>query len=423
MVARTNLAGFYKSRYGEKQNVIPEWAILQEMIPFKTKARTGKDFREPIFLKRSQGVTFAGGTTAGTIYSLQAAVAPQSEEVVVTAAEITMREQVAYGAISAAESAGPEAFGSAMDELVLGLDDSHRFYVETMMAYGQSNIGIIETVTADTSTTKILTISKVSWAPGIWAQSEGMKLDVYDSAGTTKINTNAVSYFTSNYNPDARQILWTGNSTDAGNLVAGQKLVFATSASEAASPMVFAGLDKIITNTGTLFSISAATYGLWKGNIVDAGSAPATMQTFHSAAVRAARGGPGDLDFLLNTYAFQDLADDQAQLRRFADSTRGKFENGANDITYYGAQGGKMTFRPHLCLKAGDAFGIQADKWVRGGDTDLVDKLSGPNNDNFFSEMTDASGVEFRNYSSQFLYCRRPAAQVKIKNISPRGLA
>jgi hypothetical protein len=396
MAGKTNLNGFYKTRYGEKQKLVPEWAILQELLPFKTKARTGKDFREPVFLKRSHGVTFAGGTTAGTIYDLNTAIAPQSEEVVVTAAEITMREQLAYGAISAAEGAGEEAFGAAMDELVLGLDESARFYVETLLAYGQTNIGIIETVTADTATTKILTISKVSWAPGIWAQAEGMKLDVYDSTGVTKINVNAVSYFTSNYNPDARQILWTGHATDAGLLVAGQVLVFATSASGTASPMVFAGLDKIITNTGTLFGISAATYGLWKGNILDAGSNPATMSTFHSAAIRAARGGQGDLVFLLNTYAFQDLADDQAALRRYAEKTKGKFENGASDLVYYGAQGGKMTFRPHMCLKAGDAFGIMPDKWVRGGDTDLVDKLTGPNNDHFFSEIADKSGVEFR---------------------------
>lgn len=422
-MAGVNLAalnGYYKTRYGEKQKLVPEWAVVQDMVEFEERATVGKDFREPLFLQRSQGVTFAAGANLGTIYTLNDSIPLQSQEAVLVPAEITMVESIAYGAIAQAQGAGPAAFGNAMDEVVLGLDESHRFFVEANCLYGQTSIATYTTVTADTATTLILTISAASWAPGIWAQAEKMLIDVYN--GTTLINTVAAIQVTTLVSTTLRQIKITGNASDITAITGTSNYNLVLRGAGGTTSQVMPGIDKILTNTGSLFGIDAATYNLWRSNILTLNNVPLTMSGIHSAATAVVcRGGYGDMVFLVSPYAWQDLCDDQAALRRYGDDNRKEFVNGANELTFYGSNGGRMMLKPHPMVKAGEAFGLMTDNWVRGGATDLVNKLSGPNNDDFFLELPTQSGVQIRNFSSQFLYCRKPAKQVKITGIVSRS--
>lgn len=419
-VSTTDLNGYYKRVYGEKQKPLPEFAKVQEMFPYKKRAKIGQYFEEVVFVKRSQGITVAGTGVAGGAYALNDNIPLKSVNAQIDGTEIIMREQIGYGAIAAAESSGPAAFGSSFDEIVLGIEEAHRFYLELFLLYGQTSIGTILTVGADTATTRYWTLSIATYAPGIWTQAEGMKVDVYDAVGGTKINTNAAVYITTFSDPVARQVFVTGNATDLTNILATHVIVPIGSG---VAGQVFAGLDKITTNTGTLFGISAATYSIWKGNTFDAGAAPATMGTFHAASTRATvRGGMGAIEWLLNPYAWQDLCDDQAALRRYASESKQEFVNGTDAIKFYGVNG-VMTFQPHPMVKAGEAFGVQKASFIRGGASDLTTRLPGANNDDFFHEIQGYAGSEIRNYSSTFLYCRAPARQVKVFNIAPRGLS
>lgn len=427
MVAITDLNGWYKTRYGEKQKLVPEFAVLQQLIEFEQRKQLGKDFREPIFLRRSQGVTFNSGSNLGTIYTLNAAIPLASVEAIVTPSEIVMREQLAYGAVAAAYNQGPEAFGSAMDEVILGLDESHRAFVEALMLYGASStgLGVISAVAANDATSKKVTITSASWSPGLWAQMEKASFDVYASDGTTKRTANALMTFDGFSDVDNKVLILRGNATDVGNLAANDIIVFYQAGAPAtaiASGSTFVGVDAIVTNTGSLFNISAATYNLWKGNTYALPTAaPLTMSALHGAATRVVvRGGYGDITFLMSPYAWQDICDDQAALRRYADSNKKEFVNGATELTFYGTNGGKMVLRPHPMVKAGDCFGLMTDEWVRAGVSDLTDRLPGTGNEDFFLEIPDKSGFEIRNFSSQFVYCRKPAKQVKITNIVPR---
>lgn len=420
-VSRDSLNGYYKRVYGDKQKPLPEFAILQEMFPYKRRAKTGLYFEEVVFVKRSQGVTVAGTGVAGTAYALNDNIPLQTANAQIAGTEIIMREQIGYGAIAAAEGAGVTAFGSSFDEVVLGIEEAHRFYLEMFLLYGQTSIGTIETVTADTATTRYWTITKATYAPGIWTQSEGMKVDAYDAVGGTKLNTNGPVYITTFSGPDpsVRQVFVTGVAADLTAIVATSVIVPIGSG---VAGQVFAGLDKITSNTGSLFGINAATYGIWKGNTKDQGNVPATMGTFHAASSQATvRGGMGAMDWILSPYVWQDLCDDQAALRRYASETKQEFVNGTETIKFYGVNG-VMTFRPHPMVKAGEAYGIQRDKFIRGGESDLTSRLPGANNDDFFHEIPGYAGSEIRNYSSTFLYCRAPARQVKIYNIQPRAM-
>lgn len=416
----TNLNGYYKIHYGEKQKPIPAFGVVQKLLPFQRRAKTGKTYNEPIFTKRSHGVTFAK-STARTAYALAAARSLQSEEASISGAEIILRENVAYGALAASEGGEQVSFGSAFDEAVLGIEESHRFYVESLMLYGRTSVATIETTANVNATSTTITVTKQSWAVGLWAQMENALVDIYDAVDGTKINTTGSVTVTSLSNVDTRKILLTAAAADITAIDAGAALSYVI-VFVAASGEVMDGIDKIITNTGTLFGISAATNSVWRANTLDCGGVELTMsKCLAGQTLAVGRGGMGEMTYLLNPMTWQDVAEDQAALRRHGEAST-KMVNGAETIEFNGT-GGKIIFAQHPMVKCGDAFGIQAKHWIRGGESDLVSKLPGANNDDFFVELADNAGFQMRNFSSQFIYCRKPSAQVKLYNIVPRQLA
>lgn len=54
------LDGLYKSVYGDKGpiNLLPDCAILQELVPFESAERTGKSFNVPVVVSAEQGFSF-----------------------------------------------------------------------------------------------------------------------------------------------------------------------------------------------------------------------------------------------------------------------------------------------------------------------------------------------------------------------------
>lgn len=416
MASRSDLNGIAKRVFGDVTKAVPAWAEFQKRVPFSQRAKLGAEYEELVMLRRPQGVTFAR-TTAGTVYNLAAVRSPKTEPARVSGAEIIMRETLAYGLVASAQRSGPQAYESAVGEVLLGLQEAHRYFLEATMFYGRSPDGIarIESVSGS-GTTRDWVITVASWAPGIWVQAENAVLDAFQNSGGTQRNTNAEIVITG-VNAATRTISVSGNATDLGNVVAGDMLVFRTTDTE-----VFTGADAILRNTGTLFNISASTYSLWRGNVRDIGAQPLTLAQAHSAITDAAvRGGLGDMVCMLNTYSWQDLVDDQGALRRYSDKTRQEYVQGAESIKFYGSNGGVLEFVPHPMIKAGEAFAFCMDDWMRGGESDITQKLPGADNDDFFHEIPGQSGFEVRNFSSQFVLCKRPARQVKITNIRPRA--
>lgn len=414
-VTRAAMNGWYKTRYGEKNDLVPEWATLQNDFPFKKSAKTGDSFKEPVRLRQAHGVTVKGGNNIGTVYDLNDPISAEWKELSVKGSEITLRDQIAYGAIAAAMG-GDVSYGPVMDETVFGLDQSHRFYIEAGMLYGQTSIAKIEAISGS-GTTRVYTISKDSWAPGLWAQSENMKVDSYSAPGGTKRNTTTWITVTG-VDPDARQV--SVSCTAGADLTAtlvNDVLVFYLTDGE-----FFAGIDKAITNTGTLYGIDASAYSLWRGNVHDAQNSPLTMGILHAATIKArVRGLKGAIKWYCNTYSWQGLVDNENALRRYAESTKTEYETGAQEISFRSANG-KMVIAEHPMIKSSEAFGLELDGgWKRGGETDLVDQLA--SDGNFLHEIPNKTGVEIRNFSSMFFLCRRPSRQVKIKNIVPTGLA
>lgn len=422
----TTMNAYTKQRFGDLQKLIPQWMIMQQLIPFESRMQLGRYFQEPLNVGAELGATFQASTNLGAIGALNAAVPMTFVEAQVYPAEIVLRAQVAYGLIMQAQNRGPAAFGSAMDEIVLGLDESHKRFVEQFMLYGQSSYGAVESVAAGSgSTNKIATISLASWAPGLWAQMEGVYLDIYQSDGTTKRNANGTVVLTQVSDDANRKLSLTfGSATDAGNLAPGDLIVFRGigAATAGSSVQSFAGLDAIVQNNGTLFGYDASAHNLLRGTTYSAGSAPCTMQTIQTATTRVVtRGGYGKMAFVMSPFAWQDIADDLAALRRFAADERKEYRVGPTSITFWGTNGDEISLHPHPMCKCGEAFGFQTEHMLRAGGTDVTNRLPGQGEDNFFLQIPDYMGCEIRNYSNQFMLGRKPARNVKITNIVSRS--
>lgn len=415
----SNGQGWYKTRYGQKNTKLPLVAKLQKAFPFEKRAKTGEQYVEPVLVKSSHGITIKGGTSRGTVYSFNTPSSPDIKQLTVNGCEITLRDQIAIGAVAAAIG-GDASYGPIVDEIVVQLSDSHRFYIELGLMHGQSTDGIgFTTAAAATGADALLTISAATWAPGIWARGEGMRLDAYD--GATLLNDSAAGAFfvVKSINYDARQLVLSGEASDITALIAaGAGTTLSVSASTGVTGM-FTGVKRIVTNTGELHGIDAALHSVWRGNRFNAASAAITLGLIHRASVTPVnRGVESRIDWHLPTAAWARIVNDESALRRYADGR--EYKQGATKLQFYGANGEEgMSLNAHSMIMESEAYGLTTDDWLRGGESDLVDNLPGTPDDQFFHNVPGMSALEILNFSSQFLICRKPYKQVQIYGADP----
>ena len=180
-----------------------------------------------------------------------------------------------------------------------------------------------------------------------------------------------------------------------------------------------AGIFKQLANTGSLFGIDAAVYGLWKANLYNVNSSQITMRkVLKGAAVAFGRGLEGKCRVCLNPLNFADLASDLAAYRRYDGSySRSKAENGAEKISFYG-QNGEIEIVGHPVIKPKDAALIDMKHMRRLGSTDITFNLPGLGG-RIFTLLPSKSGFELRNYSDTAIFIDAPARFVYFQNIVP----
>ena len=404
-VTQAQLDGYFKNVYADTlSDVVPDFAVLGKMIPFRRQDKIGKDYLFPVQLTRSHGYTWNGGATAGNAFTLNPAISLEMQEANVTGSEFVLREKISYGAVS--RSGGKEeSFGPVVDTVVMEMVNSAAFQREMGLLYGGGNIGEV-----GAAANPVFTISVASWAAGLWAQMEKAELDCFTAAG---VQVNAVgALVVSAVDPVTRQITLTGAAADLAAIGATDVFV-----PRGAQGNWFTGLDAILSNVGTLFGINAANYSLWQGNTYDAGAAAMTTGKLQAAMTRATvRGLMQDCTVLVNTWTWTDILNDLQALRRYADDIRSEVETGSNSIKFYGMSG-TMEIVPHPMVKAGEAFIVPLDTVYRIGSTDLTFRLPDAGPDRFVRQLTDSAGFEIRCYFDQGIICRAPAKTVKITNI------
>lgn len=354
-------------------------------------------------------------------FSLNASIAMTMADAQIGGSQMLLRTAIPYDTMARAGSGGKRAFQSATELIVENMLESITKRQELMNLYGQTELALCaSSANVDTTTTNI-TILLASWSAGLWAGMENCKLDAYYTNGTTLINSNAALVI-STVNLVTRVMKVTGNATDIAALdsyIAGAganvtKLRFYGAGGTTTTE--FAGLDKIVTNSGTLFNISATTYGLWAGNSYAVSGALSFGKVLIGLAPSVNKGLMEDITLYVNPKGWMDLADDLAALRVTDSSYKtSKGELGNEELVYY-YMGGKISVVAHLFLKEGEAYAAPLKRLKRIGAQDISFKQPGKGDDVIFP-LSDRAGFEFRVYCDSSLFCEKIAFLTKFTGI------
>lgn len=395
-----SLNGLFKETYDSTiDDLIPEGFVLLNEINFESREKQpGNFFHECVVLAREHGITFNNGD--GSAFNLNSAVASVTKDAAVRGTEMVLRSNLSYGAASRSMGGGAKAFKDATKYLVENMMKSGSYTLEVEMLYGQSGMA-----TVASSAGNVVTITTSQWATGIWIGAENMPIEFRDPAGVLRGPASVVSV-----DIDARTV--TVDALPVG--VVASDVIWR----KGAYGNEFAGLQKIITNTGTLFGIDAGTYNLWKGNTFTP-SAPTVLSfaIIQQAITKSVNKGlDGPVLVLVNPGHWDDLLTEQSALRMYDSSYRSsEAENGAESIKFHG-QNGKIEIRPSIYVKEGHCFCLAMDELMRIGSSDITFRRPGEG-DQFFRDLENSAGYELRLYTDQCLFTRAPGKHTLITNL------
>lgn len=395
-----NLNGFFKEVYADKlQELIPEGLKLVNMIKFIGKDKQGGNlFHQPVILGMEHGITFA--SSDDDAFNLNPPVAGQIRDAQVRGNPMVMRSLLGYSAASRSVG-GKNAFMDATKYIVANMLRSMSKKLEIHLLYGQVGYGVV----ASASTTTV-TIQTAEWAPGIWAGGEGMPIEIRDTTGATSRGEFTIA----SVDMDARTITLNANAAAAG--VVSTDVIY----HKGAFGNEFAGIHKILTNTGTLFNISAATYNLWKGNSYSAAGALSFAKLTKASSRPVEKGLDSKLTYFVNPRGWADLLNDQSALRMYDQSyTSAQLQNGAKSLKFH-SQNGELEIIPSIYIKEGFAYGLALDEFMRVGSSDISFKRPGYG-DEFFRDLENAAAYELRLYTDQAIFCMAPGKSVLVTGI------
>jgi len=416
----STLDGLFKVVYGDGPvSVVPEVSILQKKISFQKAEKVGKSYNFPVILSNEAGVTYLAAGAG--VQTLNDSIAAQLKEASIDANQIIIRGQMDYEAAAKAVSS-KEAFKNASELLVENLMETGSRRLEMAFLYGNSATGL---GTADSSANVSTTATNVTmlaagWAPGIWAGSENAVVQFYKVSDDTLVSSAADSYFTvTSVSYSTRVIKFTGTTTGITALDialgAGDCYIQWKGAKSGTSTWVEpVGLDKIITNTGSLFGIDAAVYGLWAGSSYAFGGAAATVAKILNMVGQAvSKGGlMEEVDVLLSPKTFMNLSGTMTDLRRLNGGHSEKTGLGGFENIVLMGPNGKINLVPHPMTKEGECFAAPMKRFKRIGSQEFSFETPGRKGE-LFLHVADKNCYELRLYGAQAIICTTPAKCVK----------
>lgn len=408
------LNGLFKTVYADKiKDLIPEGVKLLKMIPFSSAQKAlGNTFNTPLVLGLEHGVTYGG--SAGQAFTLNNSIASEMQEAQVKGCEMVLRSALSVGA-AARSMSSPNAFEQATKLLVRNMLKSMQIRLEVQILYGQVGIARV----ADITGAPTIVICASEWAPGIWSGAKNMAIDFYSQAGALRGSATVtdVDMKLRTVTVDVLPGTVTGNA-DAENSAA--DVIYY----KGAFNKEFAGIHKIITNTGTLFNIDASAYELFKGNIVEvgtnstSGAAFISFEKIEEAIAVAMEKGLMDEDVtaLVHPKQWNKLMTDLAAKRMLDSSYSEKsLKQGTQAIEFYG-QNGKISVVASLFVKEGNAYVFPEKELERIGSTDVTFEMPGYEG-KFFRLLEDVNGYELRTYTDQALFTSCPGQLTLLKYI------
>lgn len=397
------VTGNLKTVFAGYENAIPKEYILMREFKFEAGSKVGDEYQYGVELTRPHGHTTAG---PGVFPELNAPVARQAPKAKLQPYQHYLRERVTYDILSrCAESS--QAAKAELGATVESMRESVMFRQEVFALYGQMGLATIGTVTAASNR---IEFTAAQWAPGMWAGNEGMPLTIRTSDG---VFVKDVTIDT--IDNDNRYLVL--NTGDANGITAGD-VVWFQGGSSSSEPV---GIAKIIQNTGTLYNISAATYGLWKGNHrAQSGSVDLGFKLAMTldADIRS-RGGMGDQLGLVAPVTWNVLVSSVEAARDFADYKNTEIDRGTRQLKYYSPTG-TTTIMCHPIVKPCDYFSLRKGKWFRAGATDPTFEIPGGEGKVLY-DLQDYPGKELRAMANNTWFTPRPAASGMISGMTPGG--
>lgn len=392
------LNGNFKKVYSDKLNkIIPSSVkILPEIEFIPAEKMGGLNYNVPVVLANEHGVTYGGDE--GSAFTLEAPIAGTIKEASVKGNEIVLRSFLSYGAASRAEKS-MGAFVRSTKHLVENMVESITKKLEAEILYGQMGLASVASKSGND-----MTITAAEFASGIWVGSEGMRLQIYSSAGALRGDCKVTSV-----DLDAKKV--TVDTLPAG--VVATDVIF----EYGAKGKEFAGIHKILSNTDSLFGIDAAQYNLWKATTFAVGGNLSYDKINQGISKAAGKGLDEDIKLYVSPATWSKLSSDLAAFRRYDSSYKSsEGEQGFESVKFF-SQNGTVEVIPHTYIKEGYAFGLVMDEFEKVGSTDVTFKVPGKGED-FFRPLENAAGFELRCYADWAIFCHKPNKQLLFTGIT-----
>lgn len=397
--------------------IMPDHCILQKRAPFNTKPiNPGKEYVEPVTTKRPQGWTFE--VAGAGAFNINPAQAGETKDARISANQMLLNDVIDIETAARATADNSKAaFREATSYVVERMGEAARNQLETNLIWGQLPLS-----TVLTAVTTLVTCTSQEFAAGVFIGCEDAPYEFFSADGNTK-RCEAVL---STMDPDAHTLTFDRDVAALGVVptdIIYRKGTWVVTGGVGSSKEA-AGIMKILTNTGTIFNLSASTYNLWKSFKLDQGATPldffAWLKLNGKGVIKGLQSGAVGL---CSVDSWNDMANDEAAFRRYnANSRQSKVEVGVEEITYFG-QGGSMSIRPHAMMKKGYApllnmrgMDGKGGDFKRIGATDWTFRM--PGSDAYLTQLQGVAGYGVMLYTNQALLCIGPGRSGYAYNIT-----
>lgn len=415
----------FKRRYGEFINPLPSEDTIANYGKFVAQdRRPGENYNFPIKVGNEHGQT---ANIDGSAFALNAPIDSVVLNAQLDGATIMLRGTIPYDVTAKSSNGAGDgskggAFWQAMDGKVEMMMSSGELYRELALMYGPgtaaaaaANLGACAASIsgANLAAPQVITITRATWAAGIWNQlAPNALVDIYQADGTT-VRETGVTVQSQVAATNRLSLFKTGSvaTVAAGDVIVpfGWRLKSCY------------GLQAILENSGSLFGISATTYNVWKSVAFANGSAVLTRAKIGQIAARLFPNGltKGGTLFVSGP-TFADLAEEADALVRFTDSNTSDVKRQGDNRIEYRSPIGIIRVQLHRFMKQSIAFFIANDVLKRVGATDLTFALPGTNKW-FYKELENTAGSQIALYSNQAPVLEIPYHCAIISAISNNG--
>lgn len=428
MSAQTNWAGYTKRRYAGISKPLPEPGTIAAYLPFVgADLRGGAEYELNVQLGIELGQT---ADVSGGDYSYNASIDSKSLPARVSGGDLsvvgTIPRSMLHKMKSAARVNGDmTGLDSKVAATAAGLD----FFRELMLHYGcgtaatvAGNIGVVSAIVSGTNLGAggpvVCDLTRASWCPTLWTLLSGGLVDVYESDGSTLVESGVTATYVKTAGNNRLSLAKTGSSNDVD---ATDILVPTGWGTKTA-----VGIEGILGNTGSLFEISAATYPPWAALPYAVGGALNRAKILAMMAQLGDEGLTNGGVLFASSKAFGDCAEEASDLIRYHQE-RGETapvkKSGAKRLVYV-TPAGECELQSDPLMKQGTGFFIGREEngkpvGCRAGSTDNTAMAPGDQGIIHRKEGSAGSIVEY--YTNQAPFLHKPSWCSLLSGITSTG--